>query len=181
VRRGGEKIGELADAVAVDVKAGMAVALGFECPLWVPIPRDPLELGRARRGEGDRPWSAGAGAGALATGLPQVVWILREILARIGHAPAFFLKWSPFVTASSGVFLWEAFVTKDAKHGTHSDDAAAAVKHFLTSLPDPTCADLGSSGEVYSLLGAALLRAGWSTDPALLERACLVLRAPKAG
>ncbi len=179
VRRGGEEILELADAVAADVKAGRPVALGFECPLWVPVPRDPLDLGRARPGEGDRPWSAGAGAGVLATGLAQVVWILREVAIQMSCAPVFFLRWSDFVGLGSGVFLWEAFVTKDAKLGTHPDDAAAAVEHFLSTLPDPMSADLGATADVHSLLGAALLRAGWSTDLTLLQQACVVLRALK--
>lgn len=87
VRRGGEQILELADAIAADLKDTGAVALGFECPLWVPVPLDPLELGRARPGEGDRPWSAGAGAGVLATGLAQVVWILREVATQISCPP----------------------------------------------------------------------------------------------
>lgn len=92
-------------------------------------------------------------------------------------SPLFFLRWPDFIAVGSGIFLWEAFVTKDAKLGTHRDDAAAAVEHFLSTLPDPMSAGLSATAEVHSLLGAALLRAGWSTDIALLEQACLVLRA----
>jgi hypothetical protein len=55
------------------------VALGFECPLFVPLNLQPEALTTARSGEGSRPWSAGAGCGALATGLVQVAWILRKI------------------------------------------------------------------------------------------------------
>ena len=91
--------------------------------------------------------------------------------------PAFYLRWPDFVAVGSGVFLWEAFVTKSAKLGTHSDDAEAAVKHFLSALPDPMSVGLGATVEVHSLLGAALLRAGWSRDLTLLEQPCLVLRA----
>lgn len=180
VRRGGAEIVELAEAIGDDLKAKVAVALGFECPLWVPIPEDPFQLGKARPGEGDRPWSAGAGAVVLATGLPQVVWILRAVAERAGGPPAFFLDWFAFSAAGSGVFLWEAFVTKKAKLGTHTEDAAAAVKHFIANAEDPAGADLGATASVYSLVGAALLRAGWSDDVNLLGRPCLVMRAPKA-
>lgn len=38
---------ELVDAVAGDLIAGEAVALGFECPLFVPVPATPLQLGAA--------------------------------------------------------------------------------------------------------------------------------------
>src|SRR4051794_11293405 len=63
--RGGTEIVELVDALAQDLDAGVPVALGFECPLFVPVSEDPFRLGAARAGEGTRPWSAGAGTGAL--------------------------------------------------------------------------------------------------------------------
>jgi hypothetical protein len=40
---------------------GQAVALGFECPLFVPVPEQALRLGAARPGEKNRSWSAGRG------------------------------------------------------------------------------------------------------------------------
>lgn len=69
----------LAKHVAECLNLGLPVALGFECPLFVPLEDDEQSLTRARPGEGNRPWSAGAGCGALATGLVQVTWTLREI------------------------------------------------------------------------------------------------------
>ncbi len=72
-----------------------------------------------------------------------------------------------------------AFVTKDAKARSHKDDAAVAVTHFISALPDPTMRDLGANTEVHSLLGAALLRAAWSNDAQLLGQRCVVLRAMK--
>jgi hypothetical protein len=42
------------------------------------------ELGRARDSEGNRPWSAGAGAAVLATGLAQGAWMLGS-LAAVAH------------------------------------------------------------------------------------------------
>lgn len=60
---------DFADALAQRLQRGRRVALGFECPLFVPLRSDPAELTRARSGEGNRAWSAGAGAGALVTGL----------------------------------------------------------------------------------------------------------------
>jgi hypothetical protein len=45
----------LADAVAEQLGAGRAVALGFECPLFVPVPEVAERLGAARAGEGNRP------------------------------------------------------------------------------------------------------------------------------
>src|SRR6266540_1033323 len=37
--RGGTEIIDLADGVGEDLAAGQPVALGFECPLFVPVPR----------------------------------------------------------------------------------------------------------------------------------------------
>src|SRR5438132_295798 len=80
---GGSDIGELADRVARDLQDQRPVALGFECPLFVPVVADPQSLGCGRLGEGSRSWSAGAGAGVLATGLVQVVWLLQQIRERV--------------------------------------------------------------------------------------------------
>src|ERR1700733_7616065 len=66
---------DLVRAVVEDLKRGNPVALGFECPLFVPLPEDPGDLTKERVGERDRPWSAGAGAACLATGLTETVWI----------------------------------------------------------------------------------------------------------
>jgi hypothetical protein len=115
--RGGQEITDLVEAVAEDLAARRAVALGFECPLFVPVPEDPLRLSMARPGEANRSWSAGAGAGSMATGIVQVAWILRQLR---GHCPKTFayLDWAQFRTAGSGLFLWEAFVTDPAKATT---------------------------------------------------------------
>src|SRR5919198_1284848 len=77
--RGGSEIADLVDAVGNDLGAGRSVALGFECPLYVPVPEDPILLGAARSGEGGRSWSAAAGAGALGTGIVQAAWILERL------------------------------------------------------------------------------------------------------
>lgn len=70
-QRGGTVIGELVDAVVGSLAAGVKVALGFECPLWVPVPDDASGLTAGRTVDGNRPWSAGAGASALAAGLTR--------------------------------------------------------------------------------------------------------------
>jgi hypothetical protein len=117
--RGGTEIVEFVEAVAKDLGAGRPVALGFECPLFVPVPEEPMRLGMARSGEGNRSWSAGAGAGALATGIVEVAWTLGELSARQPDL-RFHLDWGEFARAGEGLFLWEAFVTDRAKAATHS-------------------------------------------------------------
>lgn len=143
----------------------------------MPVPEDSLRLGMARTGEGNRSWSAGAGTGALATGLVQMAWILEQLHERAPAAEVF-LNWESFWRAPRGLFLWEAFVTDRAKTETHVDDAAVAVTCFVSSMPDPPTRNAIEETLVLSLLGAAVLWSGWSNDLGLLRTPCLVLRAP---
>lgn len=174
--RGGTEIVDLVDAVAADLAAGVPVALGFECPLFVPVPEDPFRLGAARPGEGTRPWSAGAGTGALTTGLVQAAWVLAELRKR-RPGDRVYLDWAEFEAAQGALFLWEAFVTEKAKTLTHVDDATVAVACFAAALPDPRSESTVTAERPLSLVGAAALWAGWSDDVELLQAPCLVLKA----
>jgi hypothetical protein len=175
--RGGDDIGELAAGLAADLNDARPVALGFECPLFVPLPAEPQELGGARPNEGNRAWSAGAGAGSMAVGLAEVPWILRRVAASVDGVEAY-LEWSEFRDAGRGLFLWEAFVTDQAKGLTHKEDAAIGAEAFRDALEDPPKHDaLGAGEAVFSLIGAALLATGWRADREALSAPCLVIRA----
>src|SRR4051812_36154370 len=151
-------ITRLVDGVARDLSAGRRIALGFECPVYVPVPTDPQRLGKARVGEGNRAWSAGAGTGALTTGLVGAAWVLRELRKRLGALPTF-LDWPTFEAANTGLFLWEAFVSSTGKGAsvTNSGDAAIAVERFLDLLPDPVEKDEIDAEAPLSLIAAAAL------------------------
>ena len=174
----GTRPSELSDHVQTLLDEGFPVALGFECPLFVPLVEDEFRLTSARPGEGSRAWSAGAGCGALATGLVQVTWVLQEIRKNTAQPHCAFLSWHDFCTAKSGLFVWEAFVTGTAKGASHIVDAQLGATAFMQSLPDPTqsSAVRCNSGD-YSLIGASLLRTGWSTDLRMLQEQCVVIRA----
>lgn len=172
----GSDMGQLAQSVATDLNSRRKVALGFECPLFVPISDDPVELTSARSGEGNRAWCAGAGAGSLATGLTQTLWVLERVrLLTEREAPLFF-DWQTLQSAGTGLFVWEAFVTGQAKTGSHRADAEAAVLAFYAGLPNPETLNAIKSTKVRSLIGAALLQSGWTTDIDYLGKACLVIR-----
>ncbi len=163
------------DAVLARLRSGRSVALGFECPLFVPLRAEPSELMRARAGEKDRPWSAGAGCGSLATGLVQAAWVLDHIRRALPREPSVYFNWPDFEKHKGGLFLWEAFVSGAAKSDTHRGDAGLAVNAFVKSLPNPAGANIIAEPSVYSLIGAALLRTGWSVPVSLLSESCLVL------
>jgi hypothetical protein len=173
----GNDIGKFADRVAEDLNAGQGVALGFECPLFVPVSEDPAQLTSPRPGERNRGWSAGAGATALAAGLSETVWILDRIKRGTKGLPKVFVDWAEFREHRAGLFLWEAFVTGDSKAESHAADAKLAVETFRSCL---AAVDRNNAvvctGRVRSLFGAALLQTGWVRDLEWLTRSCVVLR-----
>lgn len=177
----GTDIRKLAESVANDLRDDLWVALGFECPLYVPFRRDPSELTRARTGEGNRPWSAGAGSGALATGLVEVLWVLEAVRDALDTTPRVHLNWDNVKGRGPGLYLWEALVSGSAKSASddgqsHAEDAAIAVRSFRQALPDLMQANAVQAERVQSLVGAALLRTGWSADPDVLHEPCLVIQ-----
>lgn len=177
-RSSGMDIQAFADLIGDHLANGKKVALGFECPLWVPVADEPRDLTRARDGEGNRPWSASAGATSLVTGLTEVPWILQRIRQTVPGVEAF-LDWEAFERVQSGLFVWEAMVTGQGKKESHESDAMAAVDAFRRALPDPTSPShkaLDPTSRTRSLIGAALLWAGWSDDLGLLSRPCVVIR-----
>lgn len=172
---GGSNPSELAAKVALALQAGRPVALGFECPLFVPLPVNERDIGRSRQGEGSKPWSAGAGCGALATGLVQSTWILTEIRKNTPAACLAHLTWESFEQSGSGLLVWEAFVSGSAKGLDHIDDARLAVKAFSSRMPRPQT-DITATNPL-SLAGFALLRAGWPLGIEALGFECIAIKA----
>lgn len=167
----------LANYVASVLNEERPVALGFECPLFVPLRSDERTLTRARPGEHNRAWSAGAGCGALATGLVQVTWVLQAIRSQLKGPAQFHSSWETFSSLKSGLFIWEAFVSGRSKRDGHVADALCAVEAFTAAIPNPAEKNaIQPDSPVHSLLGAALLRTGWSVDLAILGMPSLVIR-----
>ncbi|MYD78785.1 MAG: hypothetical protein F4239_07860 [Gammaproteobacteria bacterium] len=172
---------DFVDDIASAIAKGHKVALGFECPLWVPVSTKPQCLTKGRRVDGNRPWSAGAGTAVLATGITQVAWILDRLRSQLNERraalPAVHLNWSEFVDSESALFFWEAFVTGKAKdsRSEHAKDALIACREFAGRLPDPT-EKCNPEPQVRSLIGGAILWAGWSTDLNLLHMPSVVVR-----
>ena len=172
------------DDIACAVAQGRKVALGFECPLWVPVLTKPQYLTKGRRVDGNRAWSATPGATVLATGLTQVAWILDELRSRLNEQgtslPSAHLAWSEFLCSESALFFWEAFVTGEAKGSEHAEDALIACREFAARLPDPA-EKCKPEPRVRSLIGGALLWAGWSANLDLLRMPCVVVRPDAEG
>lgn len=177
------RIEDFAEAGLASLIRHQSLCLGFECPLFIPAfdVDGPEGVGRGREGEGNRAWSAGAGAFSLTTGLAQTLWIfhrLRDRLAADG-LPAVFFDWSDFRKAvAPKLFIWEAFVSGAAKGEEHAIDARSALTAFqrlVAEEENPTSAI--DEPEVFSLVAAILLRTGWPISHDLLSRPNLVVRA----
>lgn len=167
----------LAAFVAKAIDEGRPVSLGFECPLFVPLRADEQRLTMARPGEGNRSWSAGAGCGALATGLVQVTWVLQSIRSQLRGSANCYLSWAEFEAAKSGLFVWEAFVSGTSKRDGHIADATCAVDAFNAAMPNiPFANAVIADSPVHSLIGGALLRTGWASDLSILSAASIVIR-----
>ena len=169
-------IEKLVSSLQTDLTAGLNIALGFEAPLFVPVPENPNEIGRSRAGEGNRPFSAGAGASAALMGLQQTAWIMHRLRGNIEKYKVI-ADWRLWPPASSAILLWEAFVSGVAKGECHTDDAETAALEFQrreASLEsDVTCE------QTLSLVGVAAVWSGFSEDLAILKKPVLVLRTTK--
>jgi hypothetical protein len=166
----------LIQSIQAELEQGRSVALGFEAPLFIPVPGAEQQLSRSRQGEGNRSWSAPIGGYVAALGLQQVAWVLRELHAnasrcRISVDPA---DWHGRHRSKGPLlFCWEAFVT-GAAHTSHRGDAATAAMRFQdqqANLESDVTAD-----SPLSLFGAAVLWSRWDTNPEWLHRPLVVMR-----
>lgn len=158
------------------------VALGFEAPMYVPLRKKPADLTKARAGECrdgvNRPYSASAGSTVLVTATVVASYVLAELRA-LAAAETATMDWKTYLAHPRGLLLFEAFVTNQRKttNTRHVEDALLAASYLhsaimhgqpiSSAIHEPNC---------LSLLGAMLLRTGWTNDPHILSEECLVVR-----
>ena len=172
----GQDIKCFTEGIAEDMSLGRRVALGFECPLFVPVTDEPQGLTKARHGEGNRPWSAGAGAGALAVGLSESVWVLTRINMLSLIPVQVTLNWDDFYRGDKNLFIWEAFVSRNEKGVSDCDDALIAANSFSRYFPKIQCASCVEAENPFSLIGAAIVRSGLAKDTTLLSQPVVVIK-----
>jgi hypothetical protein len=175
-------IAKCATAIAYHLNQGESVSLGLECPLYVPLRDDPLELTNGRDQEGSPAWSSQIGATVLATGIVVAAWLLRDIRTKLQQSVRPFLNWMEFITADGvGFHLWEAKVSGLAK-GTlqgrsHKRDARTALNYFMKNVSASGFGKV-NQGPVLSLIGAVLVQTGWCSDNSVVGQSCIFLRPP---
>jgi hypothetical protein len=170
------------------VLAGAQAALLLEAPMSVPVPGGQLDawrgLGKARRGERNRPWSAGAGAGALATGLAQGAWMLRQPAVTVPEL-AVMTQAETWRRGDAQLLLAEAFITASGKPeplpaGQHAADPVAAGLALVEILDSSAPLVSGVCcwrRDSFSVLAAMALWAGRRIDPGELRAEVLVVAA----
>jgi hypothetical protein len=173
----GTELDECVNVLAARAKAG-PLALGFEAPLFVPARDDPTSLTRSRCGEGNRSFSAVAGAAALVCSLVVVRYVLAKLRWALPGAVAT-LDWQVSLNEPMQILFFEAFVTgqRQGRKNSHIEDAKLAVRAFQD------CFSKGStrSSAVYetpcvSLIGAMMLHTNWTADLSILRCPCLVIK-----
>lgn len=164
-----------------DLRSGCSVALGFEAPLFIPVPENVNDLSRCRIGEENRAWSASAGSTVAMLGAHQAAWILRALYESGAGACRFTLdreEWPP-TTPEPILFCWEAFVSGKAHGTSHEQDAVTAVMEFLEHEDDLAAANAVTASRPFSLIGAAALWSGWASSPGMLHEPALVIKPTK--
>ena len=151
------------------------VALGFEAPMFVPYRRKRCDLDKARTGEGDRAFAAFGGACALTKGLVIVPYILEGLKRSTKGARPTFNWHRPL--SKGDLLLFEAFVTHVGKSVSHEECARLAIRSFSRGWENiSTFESAIAESTTINLLGAMLLRIGWTKDLAVLSEECLVVR-----
>jgi hypothetical protein len=154
----------------------LPVAIGFECPLFIPCPSKHEFLGKGRQGEMGRPWGATAGALVALHGLQQMCWLLERLKEEWPGQPHATLSWNKLDKGDYRLLLWEAFVSGKTKTDSHTGDALAAATAFHNALPDPLKVSEITCDNAISLAGLALLWSGWTRDEQILHEETLVIR-----
>jgi hypothetical protein len=170
----GKCIEKFIQAAAKALRRG-PLALGFEAPMFVPFHQDSQNLTRGRRGDHDRAFSASAGSSVLVTGLVTIPYILASLRKCAPRVPITFNWRKPY-----RLLLFEAFVTHQGKRKSdrrHVEDAHCAIRKFREGMRTPRKFESAITEPiVFNLLGAALLRTGWTASRSVLGEPCLVVR-----
>jgi hypothetical protein len=175
---GSSDIEKLADQIIRDLQAGQSVALGFEAPLFIPVPVESSALCHGRENERSRSFAAPAGLAVATLGLHQAAWILRRIADSCGDSIQFEIgagSWPPS-KSHPVLFCWEAFVSDKAHGATHVQDAATAAMAFLSAESNLAGATTITAERPLSLIAAAALWSGLATDSAVLHQPTVVIR-----
>lgn len=169
-------IDNLIAGVTRDAIKGVSIALGFEAPLFLPVPNDSAHLNSGRIGESSRSMFAPAGAAVTTIAVHETAWIFKRLRASLPVETTLTFDWESKRHLPGRLFVWEAFVSLTAHSDTHMRDAATAVQYFLANMDNLVSVNAVTCDNPLSLVAASALWSGWLTDIQTLHSPCLVLR-----
>lgn len=175
---GSHNIDLLLQGLIADFQSGESVALGFEAPLFMPVPDYSINLSKGRDNEGNRSMFAPAGAYVTALACHQAAFLLRYLSSFASSVKLTFDSQVWLNSPASMLLLWEAFVSgpAHAENNDHIRDAATAAVYFREHHQNLIEKSAVGCEAPLSLIGAAALWAGWVEDVTWLRKLCLVLR-----
>jgi hypothetical protein len=166
---------ELDDIVPLIAKQlqSHGMILGLEAPLFIPLREDLILATKGRRGEGRRPWSAGAGAQVLAMNLPIMTYLFRKIKKACPDIKIF-VNEDGFEAERGEIMIFEALVSGSDKGTSHIDDAEIMAQYCLdfshqSQLP-PSILEKEDGAAFLNLVATSLLHCGLITDTQLLHK-----------
>lgn len=174
-KRGSIDINELVAEITRDIRSGGKIAIGFECPLFIPCPVASSDIGKARDCDGNKAYTSSVGASVAMTGLSQVAWILNEIHKTCPNTKAATSQ-HEFLNGEADILVWEAFVTGESKGKDHVQDAYIAMRAFQLNQEAEGKGTGDSSPNPMSFAGAIILWSGMASDPSLLRTPCIVIK-----
>ncbi|HUT97762.1 MAG TPA: hypothetical protein VM054_01645 [bacterium] len=129
IKLGTNKIDELVNELSKSLYK-KPVALGFECPCFLPIPGKSAQLSKGRVNEHDRSCFAPAGGYVATLGIHQMAFIFDNIKQNVLKVSVNYSEWDK---EPKSLFIWEAFVSGAAHSddNNHMQDAATAVDEFI--------------------------------------------------
>lgn len=189
LRMTGGDLNAFVSPIAECLKAGQTVAVGFECPLYIPRRTDIECMTSPRLGEVGLNWCGGPGASVLATGLAQVNWCLVRV-AELAPEVRGTTRWDDFAAGRAPLYCWEAFITSRTGEivdpgnvdelPSHQRDALCGALAFENAvISGAPVSGLGDEAAV-SLIGLHLLQSGLAEDVSLLSERCTVLKVRKS-
>lgn len=181
----GIELENLAKRVLGDLCDNRKVSIGFECPLYFDIYDNiKKKVNSQRRVDSGRSWTASAGATATVTGMAQILWLLIHLVENREGVDFQILDSFDSLSKDADIFIWEAFVSKEAKserkEDPHHADCKTALAEYqrLFRQRDPSNTKT-SEGKVFSIIGALILRVFNDADAHLLETKPLVIKPDK--
>ena len=155
----------------IEASETSGIIFGLEAPLFVPLRSNLIEATKARKGEGRRPWSAGAGAQVLTINLPIMTYIFKHLYALEPNI-SYFLNDNGFSAQAGQVMIFEALVSGVDKGESHINDAQIMVSSCLLfsqskRLPQSILEEENQI-EYLNLSAMTLLRCGIWSDPTSL-------------